>query len=125
MIVIKNERTVFFDVDGTLVEQPVEPGAPIKDLVHIEDPLLPNRYMLFKVNEAMVRLLKEEHHRGAHVVVWSRGGYEWAATVVDALDIRNYVHQVMTKPLVYFDDVSVEQWLPYRVFLSSDTVYKR
>ena len=76
------------------------------------------------VHEPMVRLLKEESHRGSHIVVWSRGGYEWATNVLKALCIEDYVDQVMSKPSAYFDDKDISEWLKYRVYLKPDTIYK-
>jgi hypothetical protein len=57
--------------------------------------------------------------------VWSRGGYEWAANAVRALDLVKYVDEVVTKPMVYFDDKHVTEWLPYRVYLQPEMIYKK
>lgn len=120
MKTIRNERTIFCDIDGTLI---VEPNDSM-GVTLIVDPLDPHNQIAVTRHEPMIRLLKEEHHRGAYVVVWSRGGYEWAETVVKALGLENYVHQIMSKPLVYFDDVEIKDWLPYRVFLPPEMKYK-
>jgi hypothetical protein len=77
------------------------------------------------VNENMIQLLKEEHHRGANVIVWSRGGWEWACAVIEALGIEPWVDEVYTKPIVYYDDTPVKKWLKDRVFIDHDQVYKR
>ncbi len=122
MIVTHSENIVFFDVDGTLIVPPS--GNPLDDHINIYDPI-EGKLIRQRVHKPMVRLLKEEHARGSYVVVWSRGGHAWAESVVRALGLELYVHQVMSKPLAYFDDLPVDEWLKYRVFLSPDTVYKK
>lgn len=121
MNIIESENTVFFDVDGTLVLAHGEgPGRDISIL----DPVTHN-YITLTAHEPNIRLLEEEHHRGSFVVVWSRGGYEWATNVIKALNLQDRVHIVMSKPLVYFDDVQIDKWLPYRVYLEPSTIYKK
>ncbi len=119
MIIIRSLPSPF-DVDGTLVL----PAADRGEHVNVYDPI-EHKLIRMRVHEPMVRLLKEEHHRGNFVIVWSRGGYEWAAEVVKALKLEDYVHLISDKPFVIFDDLPVEDWLKYRVFLPPDTVYKR
>jgi hypothetical protein len=121
MIVTKNEDTTYFDVDGTLV---LPSDAKHGQLIKVLDPVT-GRHVLQRIHAPMVRLLKEADRRGSHVVVWSRGGWEWARNVVIALGLESYVDEVKCKPLVYFDDVSVDKWLPYRVFLDPSVNYKK
>jgi hypothetical protein len=127
MKVIKNEKTVFFDIDNTLVFSSLDPLiANLNPVTCVEvfDPIN-ERFMNMVVHEPMVRLLREEHHRGSYVVVWSRGGYAWAGSVISALGLEKCVHEIMTKPMVYFDDRPIEEWLPYRVYLPPDMPYKK
>lgn len=121
MKVIKNEKTVFIDVDDTLVMHRDPKSEGIK--IDVYD-ALSKRHIRLIANLPMIRLLKEEKHRGSHVVVWSRGGYEWAANVIRALELVKYVDEVMSKPMAYFDDKSIEEWLPYRVYMTPETIYK-
>ncbi len=121
MEVIKNEHVVFFDIDGTLILPYEEGNAPTVDVFDA----ITKKFIRMRVHQPNVRLLIEEHHRGSYVIVWSRGGSEWAANVIKALHLEKRVHKVLTKPLVYFDDIAVEKWLPYRVFLDPDIKYKR
>jgi predicted phosphatase len=126
MNVIKSEHNIMVDVDGTLIDHLTteQLNEPIRLTVSLWCPI-ENKNITVGVNQSMVRLLKEEYHRGSHVVVWSRGGWEWATNVVRALNLEKYVDLVMTKPLVYFDDIEVQEWLKYRVFIKHDTIYKR
>lgn len=120
MTVIKNENFRPFDVDNCLIVH------KDKSLMHayVLDPVTGTNITV-GVNEAMVRLLKEERQRGSYVVVWSRSGYEWAANVVRALYLEDCVDCVVSKPTIYFDDTPVKKWLKDRVFLGPDVQYKR
>lgn len=124
MNTVKKESTVFFDVDETLIlHKPFKSvsGFPIT----VTDPLNPSQPGLkVEPHRAMIRLLKEEKHRGSFIVVWSRGGYEWATNVILALGLESSVDLVMTKPMVYFDDIPINEWLTNRVYIKPGTKYK-
>lgn len=125
MVTIKSENTRPFDVDGTII-LPVTSSDPHNSrYVRILDPIDPTSYLRFRVHEPMVRLLKEEFHRGSCIIVHSRGGWAWAEAVVDALGLRPYVHYAKSKDLVYFDDCAVGEWLKDRVFLDPNLPYKQ
>lgn len=121
MKTIKNERPVFTDIDGTLIVHGPKPGIPT---VQVYDPEA-QKYVTMGVNRSMVKLVREEKARGAFIVAWSRGGYQWAKNVINALCLENHVDLVMTKPAVYLDDLPVEEWMETRIFLDENTVYKR
>lgn len=123
MKITKSENIKPFDVDDTLV-LPAAPGNVEAKHIDIIDPVT-HKILKMRIHEPMVRLLEEEYHRGSYVIVWSRGGYEWATTVVRALGLEDKVHQVMSKPMTYFDDKEVSEWLTDRVYLSPDVHYKR
>lgn len=121
-IIIRSERIVPVDVDDTLVmHSPPSPEAPH---VLVVDPLTSLTVRVWP-NIPMVRLLKEEKARGATIVVWSRGGYAWAESVILALDLGEYVRLIMSKPLIYFDDTDVSKWLKDRIYLNPLTKYKQ
>lgn len=121
---IRNEKVVFCDVDDTLILHLSEKKLKKYDTIEVQDPLNKSETITVGVHAPMVRLLKEEYARGAHVIVWSMGGYEWAESVIKALGLYDHVHQIMSKPIVYFDDKPIEEWLRYRVYLKPNTVYK-
>lgn len=125
MQVIKNENIKPFDVDDTLVMHLsyTQLCALNVHTLHVQDPIR-DRMIMVGVNEPMVRLLEEELHRGAQVIVWSRGGYEWAVNVLKALELDKEDIIVMSKPLVYFDDKDVSDWLKDRVYIKYDSTYK-
>lgn len=121
MIVLEKENIKPFDVDDTLVMHDREPCN--SDTVMIVDPYSSFKVFLAK-NHPMIRLLKEEKARGGTIVVWSRGGYAWAKAVVEALELEPYVDLIMSKPMVYFDDKDVSEWLKDRVYIGPNTRYK-
>jgi len=119
MRVIKSENIKFFDIDGTLIlPYTTGPAIYVYDAVTRKD-------IKMQAHEPNVRLLLEEKHRGSTIIVWSMGGYEWAANVVRALNLVTKVDFVMSKPLAYFDDVPIDEWLRFRVFLDPNMKYKR
>lgn len=125
MQTIDNHNPVFFDVDDTLIlsSENAYPALPGSKFVTINDPIT-NKTLDYKINEPMIRLLEEEVAKNSFVVVWSRGGYQWAQAVVLALKLEDKVNLVMAKPMVYFDDKEVSDWLKYRVYISPDIRYK-
>ncbi len=120
MQVITSENNTMVDVDGTLIVHEYYPDITLVDVL---DPVTGD-YITVGANEPMIRILKEKHHRGSTIFVWSAGGYEWAASVIKALDLEKYVHFVMSKPADYLDDLDVREWFPPRIYLSPNVKYK-
>ena len=123
MIVIKNEQISPFDIDGTLVCHAFEGEIPPGESVRVYD-AVSKGYVLVQINRPMVRLLREAKSRGDFVIAWSRGGHRWAADVIKALDLVECVDLVLSKPMAYFDDTEIQNWLPYRVMIQPGTAYK-
>lgn len=124
MQIIKNENVDPYDVDGTLIIHDDPSTIPVKDQVRVYDTIT-KKFIVVRINRPMVRLLMESKSRGSYVRVWSRGGWRWASDVIKALDLVDYVDSVESKPMAYFDDTPIEQWLPYRVFIGPEVVYKK
>ncbi len=91
MFVLKSDKTLFVDVDDTLVMWSATGYTPHKK--HIE-------------------YLKKFHMRGQKIVVWSAGGWEWAERVVRELGLENVVSAVMCKPAWFVDDMPATEFLP-------------
>jgi len=119
MQIIKNENIRPIDVDGTLICDKLDSDVH----VGVHDPVT-KRIIRVGVNKNMVRLLLEEKQRGSFIIVWSRGGYEWAKNVLIALDLIEKVDLVMSKPLAYFDDIPVKKWMKDRIFIGPREKYK-
>ncbi len=121
--VVFSEQIRPFDVDDTLILHG-DKGHSEYRTVSVYD-TVEDKYIKFRVHEPMVRLLLEEYDRGSFIIVWSRSGFAWATAVAKALGIFDKVHLIMSKPMVYFDDMPVESWLKDRVYLSPDQHYKK
>ena len=120
MIRFKGENTSPYDVDDTLVMHNL---GDERDIVYIEDPYSGDTIQM-RPNRPMIRLLKEEHARGNPVIVWSRGGEQWAYAVVLALKLEDIVSMTMAKPHRYFDDRKVSDWMTDQIYIGPDTRYK-
>ena len=108
------------DVDYTLVRPYTNAGLPE---FLVRDPADDSKLLSIEVNQAMVRLVKEEFKRGHVVLVWSRRGQRWAQIVVDSLNLTEYVAFTADKPLAYFDDLDCNEWMKDRVFIPFETKY--
>lgn len=124
MRINKNENISPYDVDGTLIIHEDPNTIPAEDQIRVFDTIT-EKFIVVRINRPMVRLLKESKARGEYVRVWSRGGWQWAYSVVEALGLIQHVDDVESKPTAYFDDTDINEWLKYRVFIKHDTVYKQ
>ena len=103
-----NEQIVLFDVDDTLISfQPVEGQAGVEPIEIVNDGHKSYIYPITKVIEK----LKEHKARNHYVRVHSKGGKEWAETVIKALHLENFVDNIETKPCWYYDDLPADEWM--------------
>lgn len=114
MHVIKNELTVAFDCDDTLVlwNKENHPKA-----ITFLCPYTKEHIRLVPHTEH-IKLLKDYKGRGYNITVWSAGGWEWAETVVKTLELENYVDIVQNKMIKYVDDLPGNEILGTRVFIN-------
>lgn len=110
MIIVEKSQTVWFDVDDSLIMWNW-PEKDIEQVIKLE-PWKDGTIIELVVNTAMVEQLKKHSVRGHPVVVWSAGGWEWAKTVVEALNIEKYVTLVIEKPTWIYDDKPAEHFMP-------------
>lgn len=109
MMILESDKVAFFDVDDTLIEWwPNTSGDPV-DFVDLMYPSgATSRHKVLSKN---VRSLIEHKKRGQKIVVWSAGGYEWAAEAVKKIGIEEYVDIVMSKPAWWYDDMTADEVL--------------
>lgn len=94
---IENENIVCFDVDDTLVLW----NRPDSDLIIEDSP--------YKIHKKHIISMKRFHSRGQFVIVWSKGGAQWAKKAVQLLGIEKYVNLVCAKPSWCFDDQPLDK----------------
>lgn len=125
-----NEKDVILcDVDDTLIKW-CEPAQPmyIEWGVHgpIPGPMSEQRGIKLDfygtpkyVEEIKVHteFLKSLKARGYYIRVHSGNGAKWAAQVVEALGLKDYVDSVETKPAKVIDDKPNENWMPQPIYL--------
>lgn len=121
MIYFDKQNLRACDVDDTLIMH--RPNKFTSAVVDIENPYdgITRRYDL---NRNMIKLIREEHARGNPILVWSRRGAPWAKAVVEALQLTDIVSLIMDKPMVYFDDKDVSEWMRDRVYIGPDESFK-
>ena len=115
MNVIDNEKTMFWDIDDTLV---LRSNLDPNNLLNV---YCPYDYSTIVVTPHLehIKCLKDHKARNYHITVWSHGGAKWAEAVIIALGLENYVDEIRTKPLKAFDDRPVAEifgetiYIPY------------
>ena len=119
MIKLSDKPTVFFDVDSTLVFTQSECPINQTEFGHDEFIITEGRFKrVFTVHKPHIECIKDFKARGHNVVVWSAGGADWAALVIEKLELTDYVDVVMCKPDWYFDDLSVDQWIGKHCYIT-------
>lgn len=109
---IKSDRIVMVDVDDTLVlwNLSAYPGAIRKTIEHV------NGWVQVIPHHKNINTLIKFYKLGYTIVVWSGSGHAWAEAVVRALELGQYVTQIISKPLYYFDDKPCQEWMGARVW---------
>lgn len=120
MKVVNSEMNIYFDVDDTLVVWgKVKQG---EKCVAITDPYDGSQYYL-RPHVGHIKVLRDRKARGATIHVWSASGHKWAETVVRALGLEQYVDFVLSKPMMYVDDLQASDILGERLYLGKDSSY--
>jgi predicted HAD superfamily phosphohydrolase YqeG len=115
--VIRATRSVYFDVDDTLVIWDWKSVSPDGvGTILIVDPTSGTSERVFPHNRH-VQLMRQFKARGHTVVVWSQGGHAWAEAVCKQLGIETLVDYVMDKPNWYVDDLHSSAWMKAPIFL--------
>lgn len=132
MIVVPCNNTVFCDVDDTLVMWSATPEELESRGIDFECPgslyidsdgkqthasiwksrLLPHR--------KHIEQLKKHKMRGHTIIVWSAGGWDWAAAIVKTLELENFVDLVISKPTWAYDDLQVAEFIPKPIWMKDE-----
>ena len=128
MVVIENEKCIFFDCDDTLImwesQYVKEDDDGNLNTVNIASPFYsPSMYAttapIYELvpHKKHIQSLKDCKQKNKNtVVVWSAGGWQWAEAVVKALGIEEFVDAVMEKPTMYVDDLPCKEFMGTRVY---------
>jgi phosphoserine phosphatase len=123
MKVIKSTKTVFFDVDETLLVFNHESAYPTKELVAVKNQKSgTTAYAMPHCRH--IALMQEFKARGHTVVVWSQGGSAWAAQAVRLLKLESHVDYAMGKPDWYVDDKHASAFMPNPIYLDCQDPHK-
>lgn len=125
-MIINKQDTAIFDTDGTLVKwvdglkptavfiengyKPLFIGgesASDSGILTIDFYGMPKYCREITVHTEFLKSLKA---RGYYIRVHSGNGAEWAANVVKALKLEDYVDSVETKPAKVIDDKPCDDW---------------
>jgi len=120
MKVAKNEHTVCFDVDDTLI---MWEGTFLEKFEGCVEVVCPhdNKTTYHRPHKRHIEFLKKEHARGYTVVVWSSAGAAWAESVIKSLKLEEYVDFVLSKPQKWVDDLkNPAEILGVHLYLSED-----
>lgn len=104
MKVVEGVDFTYFDVDDTLVIW----GSKSEDLLAFDNN---GMIEMLQPNWEVIRFLKETKRHGGTVIVWSKGGWDWAMEVVKTLKLEEYVDLCITKPTRYVDDLHCDKWM--------------
>lgn len=120
-LVVRSESPWGVDIDDTLLlwDVPKEGAMVTFTEPHTGDSIT------VPINENNIRLLKEKKSRGAFIILWSQGGWEYGNAVATALGIRQYVNLIMTKPIGLIDDLEASAWMPKAINIPHTKNYKK
>lgn len=101
------KETVYFDIDDTLCFS--HQGDIEVDYYGQPRTIRPH-------NEH-ISFLKSLKARGYHITCHSGNGAQWAANVVKALGLEEFVDECRTKPFKVIDDKPLDNWMPTVVYI--------
>lgn len=118
MKILESEMIVMTDIDDTLVMWDRSFHQPGENKVRFVDPYdLSVNYLT--PHQKHIDLIKKYKGRGMTVIAWSAGGYAWAKSVIETLELQEYIDLVMSKPIKYIDDLNADEILGSRVYLEN------
>lgn len=125
MIVIPGDKIVYCDIDDTIAmwapsqEEIEKKGVLITcpgSLIDVDNDgnkqYAPSWTQMIVPHKHHIEKIIKHKTRGHTVVVWSAGGYDWAAAVIRAFKLENYVDVVISKPTWIIDDLPASEFMP-------------
>lgn len=115
MRVVECNQTTYFDVDDTLIMwNPTEEQIAKYGMVYVSPDMLETTLVPHLPN---IDQLRKHKLRGHTIIVWSAGGYQWAAEAIKFLQLEEYVDLVISKPTWFYDDKDAEEFMGKRQYM--------
>lgn len=111
-MVLANDRIVWVDCDDTLIMWDLS-AYPDLPRVKVQNS---DEAAIVVPNLKNINTIKKFYKLGYKLIVHSGSGHLWAEAVVKALELQPYVTLIMSKPMYYFDDYSVVNWIGPRIW---------
>jgi predicted HAD superfamily phosphohydrolase YqeG len=108
MYVLETTKTIYVDVDDTLIFWTGTDTAVNTKFVKINGET-------FRCNLPLVEKLHILKAAGYKIIVWSQGGGDWARDVSEAIGITDLIEACLAKPMFYYDDLPVDKWIGKRI----------
>lgn len=109
MQVLTNDKTVFTDIDDTLIIWPHTARAKKLDPTKAHELSLDvHSKIMVHVNDEMIEFLGNLKAQGVTIIAWSHAGPKWAEYVLNYLQLDKVVDLVVSKPYMMLDDKPVE-----------------
>lgn len=110
---------IYFDVDDTLVMWGRSPKLELDGIwIHTDCREKRGERLFLVPHKAHITKMKAHKEQGATVIVWSRGGGQWAQDVVTALGLTNFVDACIPKPDIAYDDLPATEVLPKTSYMA-------
>lgn len=113
MYKLQCNQPVYIDVDDTLLMWGFS-HEPFHNSVKVINVGIT---FYLKPHNEHINQLKAHKARGHTIIVWSKGGADWAEAAVKALGLEEFVDLVVEKPQWCYDDTEYNEFLPKRYFL--------
>lgn len=108
---MSNKKTVYVDVDDTLIMWNVDLNDPQSKVLSLE-----RGNLVIKLHKRHIDLVKNLYAIGWNVVIWSQGGSDHAEAVIKQIGLENHVDAILPKPEAYIDDKPFENQSIRRIY---------
>lgn len=122
MLVKASDKTVFCDVDDTLISYPDEKENEFTRLV--QD--VSGDWVLVELQVNCITQIRHFEQKGYDVVLWSQQGGDWSKRIAVVFEIESLFSFFCSKPIHYIDDLDYHYWMPaYRNYLIESSIEQK
>jgi phosphoglycolate phosphatase-like HAD superfamily hydrolase len=109
-----NARTLFVDIDETLIHYEIDFDSLEGTILLSNDPTGVGSIRV-KPIPTSIDMVKKFKAIGYDCFAWSQSGGDWAERVVKAVGLEDYFTACMSKPMWYLDDLEHTKWMGPRI----------